>query len=128
MLVLSNIYMEDQLKLLMEHNSQQLVGITKLSFQDIAPQWFDKLTGRLDDIEGRLVMTDHERCMVGEANKFSNGYVESETPCGECIYHSLRFPAVATYYAEFPATKTQLENDPIIKEFVNHWNEYHVPA
>jgi len=109
-------------------NSQQLVGLNKLSFQDIAPQWFDKLTGKFDDIEGRLQITSAERCMVGEANKFSDNYIYSDTPCGECFNLSIGLTAVSDRYSSFPATAEQLENDPIVKEFVNHWNECHVPA
>lgn len=112
----------------MEHlrTSQQLVGLQKLTLKDIAPMWFAKLTGKYDDIEGRLVVTDDEKCIAGEAHGFNSDYLTGETPCGECFDLAFGLVGVAQRYNEFPATEEELNNDTTIKQFVNHWNEFHI--
>lgn len=103
---------------------QHRAGPTKLeTFATICPRWFAKLTGGFEDES--LSITDDKTCIAGEAHGLSDKYVISETPCGECFDLSLGLVSVAERYAEFPGTKAQVNNDHIVKEFVDHWNKFH---
>ena len=89
--------------------NQKLIQVKKqLTFEEICPQWAQKLCDRDKSFIG-----DFTHCIVGEAHGFSMDYscIGSRSYCKECYDYSYDFGG---------DDLSQLD------EFVVHWNECHV--
>jgi hypothetical protein len=101
--------------------SQILVQEKKLlTLKDIAPQWYNKLLGK--ESSEQLNWSIPSQCIVGEAHGFSGEYSEY------CSHFCGRFISVVYDENKKPKqyTEQELNNHPIVKDFVQHWNEVHV--
>ena len=122
--------------------SQKLLQIKKqLTFADIAPYWFDKLTdGKRYVLEKvQLTMDNCKYCVVGEAHGFKElglcyKYM-TDYGCEECngfsyggTEHYLSGTMPHDNFCDIPRglTPEQINNHPTVQAFVEHWNEKHV--
>ena len=99
-----------------------------LSFEDICPTWSDKLKADLDKDDLRILIRTPERCIVGEAWGYTSRYLGYRVVylipfvgCWKCIKFGNKIGKTAKQYNE--SCKSYLQ--PIIDDFVDHWNEKH---
>ena|ERR1044071_5851037 len=109
-----------------------------LTFKEICPIWFKILTGKRgytpqNDI---VNIANPKCCIVGEAHKFGGGKGYKYGGCDKCSNFSYSWINEKDFYHHFQKeffsqdvkilTESEIENDPLVKEFVDHWNEAHV--
>jgi hypothetical protein len=91
----------------------------QLTFEDIAPLWYQYLTGGKKSRV--LEMGDYQYCVVGESHGFKTA------DCFECHKFGLYFiPLDAEVKYEEPYTPSELNKLPDVQAFVKHFNEVHV--
>ena len=107
-----------------------------LSFEEICPIWFKILTGKRGYTPDRDVVniSDPKYCIVGEAHKFESGKGYDYGGCETCTNFSYGVDE-NDFYHNFQTgfcsqnvkilTESEVRNDPLVKDFVNHWNEVH---
>ena len=119
--------------------SQKLLQIKKLlTFEEIAPLWFRKLTRGIVDTDQYISMNHCRYCVVGEAHGFRDViYINhlADYGCEECngfsyggTEHYLSGTMPHDNFCDIPRglTPEQLNNHPTVQAFVEHWNEKHV--
>jgi hypothetical protein len=100
-----------------------------LIFEDICPTWATKLRTGLDNQDLKVLMHDSKYCIVGEAwgytGRQTGYYIAPLIPflgCWTCVkFGRAMGNAVKQYGQSFTAGHLQ----PIISNFVEHWNEKH---
>jgi hypothetical protein len=99
-----------------------------LTFEEICPTWSDKLKANLDKDELHALIRKPEMCIVGEAWGYTSKYLGYKAVylipfigCWKCIKYSNKIGKTAKQRNEL--CKSYLQ--PIIDDFVGHWNEKH---
>jgi hypothetical protein len=100
-----------------------------LTFEDICPNWADKLRMGLDKQDIKILMHDSKYCIVGEAWSFTGRqtgyYIAPLIPfvgCWTCMKFGRTMGNIVKRYGQsFTADHLQL----MIHNFVQHWNENH---
>ena len=97
-----------------------------LSFEEICPIWYKKLRNGMDEIDRKILVKDSKYCAVGEAwgftGKQTGYYVAPLIPivgCWTCIRYGQKFSKTAR------EKKSYSDFEPLILEFVRHWNQRH---
>jgi len=97
-----------------------------LSFEEICPIWYKKLRNGIDEIDRMILVKDSKYCAVGEAWRFTGKqtgyYVAPLIPivgCWTCIKYGQKFSKTAR------DKKSYREFEPLISDFVRHWNQRH---
>ena len=108
------------------HSSTQL---TPLSFEEICPDWSDKLKKDLGNDDIQTLSRKPEQCIVGEAWGHTSRYLGYRVVylipfvgCWKCINYGNKIGKTAKQHNEL--CKRYLQ--PIIDDFVDHWNEKHL--
>lgn len=103
---------------------------TYLEFENIVPQWFERLSKLLnengnenvDDLLRKLYpeINSYHKCVLGEAYGYDSSYIrgESKNGCQECSNLSSNF----SYYIRV-LDKKMIEKT--IDKFTKHWNQKH---
>ncbi|MDQ5868402.1 MAG: hypothetical protein M3530_01595 [Thermoproteota archaeon] len=98
-----------------------------LTFEEVCPAWSEKLRKGLDRQDKYILARDSKYCLVGEAwgftGKQTGYYIAPLIPvvgCWCCIKYGRRFGMVAK---DEKCTATDFE--PLISEFLAHWNQKH---
>ena len=108
----------------------ELVQIKKLlTFEEICPMWFTALTG--GPKSEILDWVSFKYCIVGEAHGFDRSYMtDSSKTCLECFQFSGGLPftgmTILNLLMRYDWSREELENHPVVKDFVRHFNECHV--
>ena len=99
---------------------------TDLSFEEICPIWSKKLRNGIDEIDRMILVKDSKYCAVGEAWGFTGkqtGYYVAPliaiVGCWTCIRYGQKFSKTAR------EKKSYSDFEPLILEFVTHWNQRH---
>ena len=107
------------------HESSEL---TFLTFEEICPTWSNNLKADLHRHDLRTLAREPEMCIVGEAWGYTSKYLGYRVVylipfigCWKCIKYSNKIGKVAKQHNE--SCKSYLQ--PIIDEFVDHWNKKH---
>ena len=94
----------------------------QLTFEEICPLWYSYLIGGPKSRD--LHIGKHQFCVVGEANGFD---LDKVRECDDCrhnhAYYLIRININRSYG---PLTPEEINNNPAVIEFVNHWNERHI--
>jgi hypothetical protein len=104
------------------------VSSSDLAFEDICPTWSNKLKADLDKDDLRTLIRKPEMCIVGEAWGFTSRYLGYRVAylipfvgCWKCIKFGNKIGKTAKQHSKL--CKSYLQ--PIINDFVDHWNEKH---
>jgi hypothetical protein len=100
-----------------------------LAFEDICPTWAFKLGTGLDNRDLKILAHDSKYCIVGEAwgytGRQTGYYIAPLIPfvgCWKCVKFGRAMGKIANHYSQsFTAGRLQ----PIISNFVEHWNKKH---
>src|ERR671933_1731684 len=104
-----------------------------LTLEDICPIWFKRLKFGLDKKQRYTMAHDSKYCLVGEAWGFTGRhagyYLAPLIPfigCWTCVKYGNKMGKIAR--RQQPVTiNLHLSNlEPVIAEFLAHWNERHV--
>jgi hypothetical protein len=97
-----------------------------LSFEEICPIWAKKLRNGIDEIDRMILVKDSKYCVVGEAwgftGKQTGYYIAPLIPiigCWACIKYGQKFSKTAR------DKKSNPNFEPLISEFMRHWNQRH---
>jgi hypothetical protein len=100
-----------------------------LSFEDICPTWSNKLKADLDKDDLHALVHKPELCIVGEAWGYTPRYLGYRVVylipfvgCWKCIKYGNKIGKTAKQHSELYRNYLQ----PIIDDFVDHWNEKHL--
>ena len=100
-----------------------------LTFEDICPTWSNKLNADLDKSDLHILTRKPEMCIVGEAWGYTSRYLGYRVVylipfigCWKCIKFGNKIGKTAKQHNEL--CKRYLQ--PIIDDFVDHWNEKHL--
>jgi hypothetical protein len=100
-----------------------------LTFEDICPNWADKLRMGLDKQDTKILMHDSKYCIVGESwgftGKQTGYYIAPLIPfvgCWTCVKFGKAMGNVVKHYGQ-SFTSDHLRH--MIHNFVQHWNENH---
>ena len=108
-----------------------------LTFEEICPTWYKILTGKTNYTPdtSAINIADHKYCVVGEAHGFKSRD-DQYNGCKKCAKFSYSLTNDNDFYHHFQTeymsddikilTESELANDPLVKDFVNHWNEVHI--
>jgi len=108
-----------------------------LTFEEICPIWHKILTGQTNYTPdtSAIDIADHKYCIVGEAHGFKSRD-DVYDGCEKCDNFSYSWTDDNDFYHHFQTdwcssdvkilTESELANDPLVKDFVNHWNEEHL--
>lgn len=98
-----------------------------LTFEEVCPIWSEKLRKGLDRKDKYILAKDSKYCLVGEAwgftGKQTGYYIAPLIPvvgCWSCIKHGQKFGRVAK-----KDESTASDFEPLISEFLVHWNQKH---
>lgn len=98
-----------------------------LTFEEVCPIWSEKLRKGLDKKDKYILARDSKYCLVGEAwgftGKQTGYYIAPLIPvvgCWSCIKYGQKFGRVAK---KDECTASDFE--PLISEFLVHWNQKH---
>jgi hypothetical protein len=107
------------------HSSTKL---TSLTLEEICPTWSNKLKAGLDKDDLHALIRKPEMCIVGEAWGHTSRYLGYKVVylipfigCFKCILYGNKIGKTAKQHNEL--CKSYLQ--PIIDDFVDHWNEKH---
>lgn len=101
-----------------------------LTFADICPTWASRLRTGLDKKDIKTLVHDSKYCIVGEAwgctGRQTGYYVAPLIPfvgCWTCVKFGREMGKIAKHSGQTSAIATHLQ--PVIGNFVEHWNEKH---
>jgi hypothetical protein len=107
------------------HSSSKLASLT---FEQICSTWSNKLEADLDKDDLHTLIRKPEMCIVGEAWGYTSRYLGYRVVylipfigCWKCIKYGNKIGKTAKQHNEL--CKSYLQ--PIIDDFVDHWNEKH---
>ena len=107
---------------------QSSTKLTFLTFEEICPTWSNKLKANVDNDDLHTLICKPEMCIVGEAWGHTSRYLGYRVVylipfigCWKCIKYGNKIGKTAKQHNEL--CKSYLQ--PIIDDFVNHWNENH---
>jgi hypothetical protein len=99
-----------------------------LTLEEICPTWSNKLKAGLDKDDLHTLIRKPEMCIVGEAWGHTSRYLGYKVVylipfigCYKCIQYGNKIGKTAKQHNEL--CKSYLQ--PIIDDFVDHWNEKH---
>jgi hypothetical protein len=99
-----------------------------LTFEDICPTWSNKLKAGLDLDDLHILIRKPEMCVVGEAWGHTSRYLGYRVVylipfigCFKCIHYGNKIGKTAKQHNK--SCRSYLQ--PIIHDFVDHWNEKH---
>jgi hypothetical protein len=99
-----------------------------LTFEEICPAWSDKLKKDLSNDDIQILVRKPEACIVGEAWGYTSRYVGYRVVylipfvgCWKCINCGNKIGKTAKQHGELCIKYLQ----PIIDDFVDHWNQKH---
>jgi hypothetical protein len=103
--------------------------LTLLTFEEICPTWSNKLKADLDKDDLHTLIRKPELCVVGEAWGYTSRYLGYRVVylipfvgCWKCIKYGNKIGKTAKQHNE--SCRNYLQ--PIIDDFVDHWNEKHL--
>jgi hypothetical protein len=103
--------------------------LTPLIFEEICPTWSNKLKADLDKDDLHILVRKPELCIVGEAWGYTSRYLGYRivylipfVGCWKCIKYGNKIGKTAKQHSELYRNYLQ----PIIDDFVDHWNEKHL--
>ena len=103
--------------------------LTPLIFEEICPTWSNKLKADLDKDDLHALVHKPELCIVGEAWGYTPRYLGYRVVylipfvgCWKCIKYGNKIGKTAKQHSELYRNYLQ----PIIDDFVDHWNEKHL--
>jgi hypothetical protein len=101
---------------------------TPLMFEEVCPTWANKLKADLNRDDLHTLIRRPEMCIVGEAWGYTSRYLGYKVVylipfigCFKCIKYGNKIGRTAKQHKEL--CRSQLQ--PIIDDFVGHWNEKH---
>lgn len=101
---------------------------TPLTFEEVCPSWANKLKADLNKDDLHTLIRKPEMCIVGEAWGYTSRYLGYKVVylipfigCFKCIKYGNGIGRTAKKHKELCRSYLQ----PIIDDFVNHWNEKH---
>lgn len=107
------------------HSNSKLASLT---FEQICPTWSNKLKAELDKDALHILARKPEMCIVGEAWGYTSRYLGYRVVylipfigCWNCIKFGNKIGKTAKQHGELCKSFLQ----PIINDFVYHWNEKH---
>lgn len=113
--------------LAMQRNKSNVEGPV-LSLEQICPTWSRKLRNGLNDQDVRTLVYDSKYCIVGEAwgynGKQAGYYIAPLIPlvgCWKCVKFGREMGKIAKVHGRSCASDLQ----PVINEFIDHWNKKH---
>jgi hypothetical protein len=116
------------LKILKSESTQTLDMEEELTLEDVCPIWSEKLKKGIDDLDRHILATDSKYCLVGEAWGFTGkqtGYFIAPlipvVGCWTCLKYGRKFGLIAKKQKGCTAPSLQ----PLISEFLVHWNQRH---
>jgi len=109
--------------------SHGITKLTPLTLEEICPTWSNKLKADLDKGDLHTLIRKPEMCIVGEAWGYTSRYLGYRVVylipfigCFKCIQYGNRIGKTAKQHNELCKSFLQ----PIIDNFVDHWNEKHL--
>jgi hypothetical protein len=105
--------------------------VTKsITFNELCPIWSKKLSLGIDRVDKTLIERDSKYCIVGEAWQFSGRYTGYYLAplipfvgCWTCIKYACKFANISKTNKK--ANVTRIDFEPLIEDFMIHWNEKH---
>ena len=114
----------------LELSSKRIVT-KSITFNELCPIWSKKLSLGIDRIDKTLVERDSKYCIVGEAWQFSGRYTGyflapliPFVGCWTCIKYARKFANISKTNKK--ANVTRIDFEPLIEDFMIHWNEKHM--
>ena len=122
----SNTKGNKQLELSSKH-----IATKSITFNELCPIWSKKLSLGIDRVDKTLVERDSKYCIVGEAWQFSGRYTGYYLAplipfvgCWTCIKYARKFANISKTNKK--ANLTRIDFEPLIEDFMIHWNEQHM--
>jgi hypothetical protein len=122
----SNTKGNNQLELSSKH-----IVTKSITFNELCPIWSKKLSLGIDRVDKTLVERDSKYCIVGEAWQFSGRYTGYYLAplipfvgCWTCIKYARKFANISKTNKK--ANVTRIDFEPLIEDFMIHWNEKHM--
>ena len=122
----SNTKGNKQLELSSKH-----IATKSITFNELCPIWSKKLSLGIDRVDKFLVERDSKYCIVGEAWQFSGRYTGYYLAplipfvgCWTCIKYARKFANISKTNKK--ANVTRIDFEPLIEDFMIHWNEQHM--
>jgi hypothetical protein len=114
----------------LELSSKRIVT-KSITFNELCPIWSKKLSLGIDRVDRILVECDSKYCIVGEAWQFSGRYTGYYLAplipfvgCWTCIKYAHKFANISKTNKK--ANVTRIDFEPLIEDFMIHWNEKHM--
>ena len=114
----------------LELSSKRIVT-KSITFNELCPIWSKKLSLGIDRVDKFLVERDSKYCIVGEAWQFSGRYTGYYLAplipfvgCWTCIKYARKFANISKTNKK--ANVTRIDFEPLIEDFMIHWNEQHM--
>lgn len=110
-------------------NRYSSTEVTPLTFEEICPAWSDKLKKDLSNDDTQILVRKPQQCIVGEAWGYTSRYLGYRVVylipfvgCWKCINYGNKIGKTAKQHSKLSRNYLQ----PIIDDFVDHWNEKHL--
>ena len=114
--------------MMQKEKTREVPSSEYLTFEDICPTWSSKLKDDLDKDDLHTLIRKPEMCIVGEAWGYNSRYLGYRVVylipfigCFKCIQYSNKIGKTAKQHNELCKSSLQ----PIIDNFVDHWNKKH---
>lgn len=108
---------------------REKVSSEYLTFEDICPTWASKLKTDLDTQDIEILVHDSKYCIVGEAwgctGRQAGYYIAPLIPfvgCWTCVKFGREMGRIAKESGQSNAAG---HLQPVISNFIEHWNEKH---